>query len=163
MAESLPIIERLQRELAQLQRELSVELPKQLEEARAHGDISENAEYEAAKEQQGVLQARIGRLQERIRELSMYSHSSIKEGVAGYGSRIEVEDVDSGERFHYELVFPEEADPNAGRVSISSPLGQALLHRNEGDEVTVNTPSGKRILEIVSLTTIHERNSDPNK
>ncbi|RMF22829.1 MAG: transcription elongation factor GreA [Deltaproteobacteria bacterium] len=159
MGETLPIIEKLQRELAELQRELSVELPKQLEEARAHGDISENAEYEAAKERQGVLQARIGRLQERIRELSMYSRSSIKEGVAGYGSHLEVEDVESGERFHYELVFPEEADPEAGRVSIGSPLGQALLHRREGDEVTVRTPAGKRILEIVSLSTIHERDS----
>ncbi len=163
MPETLPIIERLQRELAELQRELSVELPKQLEEARAHGDISENAEYEAAKERQGVLQARIGRLQARIRELSMYSRSSIKEGVAGYGSRIEVEDVDTGERFQYELVFPEEADPVAGRVSIGSPLGQALLHRNEGDEVTVNTPAGRRVLEIVSLSTIHEREADPSE
>ena len=160
MADSLPIIERLQAELAELTRELSIELPKDLERARAHGDISENAEYEAAKERQGVLHARVARLEERIRELSMFSRASIRRGVVGYGSRVEVEDVDNGDSFLYELVFPEEADPAHGRVSIASPLGQALLHRREGDEVTVNSPSGRRALEVLSLTTIHERSDD---
>ncbi|RMD85994.1 MAG: transcription elongation factor GreA [Candidatus Dadabacteria bacterium] len=160
MAGPLPIIERLQRELAELRRELSVELPKQLEEARAHGDISENAEYEAAKERQGVLRARIAQLEQRIRELSMYTSSSIRRDVAGYGSRVEVEDLETGERVVYELVFPEEADPGSGRVSMASPLGQALLHRRVGDEVSVRVPSGKRTFEIVGLETIHDRQGE---
>jgi transcription elongation factor GreA len=158
--EQLAIIARLREELATMRRELSKDLPKQLEEARAHGDISENAEYEAAKERQGILTARIAQLERRIGELSRYSVTSIPTDRAGYGSLIEVEDLTSGDRSTYELVFPEEAEPTAGHVSISSPIGQALLNRREGDEVRVQTPSGQRSLEVISLTTIHARKED---
>jgi transcription elongation factor GreA len=157
MARKLPIIERIERELAEFKRELSVELPKQLEEARAHGDLKENAEYHAAKERQGMLNARIGALEDRLARLSMYSLSSIPKGVAGYGSRLEVEDVDSGDSFTYELVFAEESDPANGLISISSPTGQALLRQTVGQQVIVTTPSGRRSYEIVALETIHER------
>jgi len=157
MADQLPIIERLQSELAEFRRELSKDIPKQLEEARAHGDLSENAEYEAAKERQGILQARIGQLEQRLGELSRYSKSSIPGDKIGYGSRVEVADIESGDRVVYEVVFPEEAEPAKGHVSISSPIGQALLNRREGEEVRVKTPGGLRVFEILVVVTIHER------
>jgi transcription elongation factor GreA len=157
MPGKLPIIEKIERDLAELKRELSIELPRQLEEARAHGDLKENAEYHAAKERQGMLNARIGALENRLAKLSMYSIASIPKGVVGYGSRVEIEDAESGESFSYELVFAEESDPARGLISISSPTGQAMLRREVGHQVTVVTPSGKRSFEIVDVVTIHER------
>ncbi|MFP6626649.1 MAG: transcription elongation factor GreA [Deltaproteobacteria bacterium] len=157
MPKKLPVVERIQEQITEFQRELSVDIPRQLEEARAHGDLSENAEYEAAKDRQGLIQARIGHLSERLANLSHYNLSSIPHGVVGYGSMVWVEDCDSGERANYEVVFPEEADPAEGRISLVSPLGQALLKHSEGDEVYFDAPSGRRNLEIVSVKTIHER------
>jgi transcription elongation factor GreA len=157
MAKKLPIIDKIERDLAEMKRELSIELPRQLEEARAHGDLKENAEYHAAKERQGMLNARIAALEDRLARLSMYSLASIPKGVVGYGSRIEIEDAESGESFSYELVFAEESDPARGLISISSPTGQAVLRREIGHQVTVVTPSGKRSYEIVDLVTIHQR------
>lgn len=156
MARKLPIIEKIERDLAELKRELSIDLPRQLEEARAHGDLKENAEYHAAKERQGMINARIAALEDRLARLSMYSIASIPKGVVGYGSRIQIEDAESGETFSYELVFAEESDPARGLISISSPTGQAVLRREIGHQVTVVTPSGKRSYEIVDLVTIHE-------
>ncbi len=159
MARRLPVIERIEKEIAGFKRELSVELPKQLEEARAHGDLKENAEYHAAKERQGMLTARIGALSDRLARLSMYSISSIPKGVAAYGSRVEVEDVETGESATYELVFAEEADPARGFISVSSPTGQALLRQTVGNQVTVTSPSGRRSYEILEILTIHERDA----
>jgi transcription elongation factor GreA len=155
----LPIVQRLKKELADLQHELSHKLPKELEEARAHGDLSENAEYEAAKARQEIVQVRISQIGGRIRELSMYTMASIPEGVVAYGSQVTVEDLEEGEEIVYSLVFPEEADVNAGRISLGSPLGRALLHRTVGDEIEVQTPKGKRRYAIVDLLTIHEADS----
>ena len=152
----LPVVQRLKKELAEYQHELNHRLPKELEEARAHGDLSENAEWDAAKARQELVKARIRQIQERIRELAMYTMSSIPEGVAGYGSRVTVEDVDEGERSIYRLVFPEEVNVNAGEISLSSPLGRALVNRVVGDEVEVMTPKGKRIYQIVELVTLHQ-------
>ena len=152
----LPIIQRLKKELADLQHELSHKLPRELEEARAHGDLSENAEYEAAKARQELVQVRISQIGGRIRELSMYTIASIPVGVAAYGSRVTVEDLEEGEEIIYNLVFPEEAEVSQGRISLGSPLGRALLNRTVGDEVEVQTPKGKRRYQIVELTTIHQ-------
>jgi transcription elongation factor GreA len=152
----LPIIQRLKKELADLQHELSHKLPRELEEARAHGDLSENAEYEAAKARQEIVQARISQIGGRIRELSMYTVASIPQGVVAYGSRVTVEDLQEGEEIIYSLVFPEEAEVSQGRISLGSPLGRALLNRTIGDEIEVQTPKGKRRYQIVDLTTIHE-------
>jgi transcription elongation factor GreA len=152
----LPIIQRLKKELAELQHELSHKLPRELEEARAHGDLSENAEYEAAKARQEIVQVRISQIGGRIRELSMYTVASIPEGVVAYGSRVTVEDLEEGEEIIYSLVFPEEAEVSQGRISLGSPLGRALLNRTIGDEIEVQTPKGKRRYQIVDLTTIHE-------
>jgi len=153
----LPIVARLKRELAELQRELSQDLPARLEEARAHGDLRENAEYDAAKNRQGLLRARIGQTQERLRELSMYSLARIPRDKISYGSRVTLEDVDTGDRIEYQLVFPEEIDAAAGLISISAPIGQALMNKQSGDEVVVQTPSGRKTYEVVDLETLHQR------
>jgi transcription elongation factor GreA len=155
--QKLKIVEKLQAELAALRRELNIELPKIIEEARGHGDLKENAEYHAAKEKQGMVSARVGNLEARIKELSMYNMSSIPKGVVGYGSIVELEDLDSGDTITYEMVFAEETDLDAGKISLSSPVGQALLKRVEGDEVNIQLPNGRKKYQVVSLTTIHER------
>lgn len=151
----LPVITRLKKELAELKHELTVKLPKELEAARAHGDLSENAEYEAAKARQDYVRSRIGQLEARVRELSMYNISSIPHDVVAYGSRVTVED-DAGESIAYEIVFPEEVDAARGQISLSSPLGRALLNKSVGDEVEVQTPSGRRSYQIVHLLTLHD-------
>ncbi|TMB21643.1 MAG: transcription elongation factor GreA [Deltaproteobacteria bacterium] len=150
----LPVIARLKKELADLRYELNVKLPKELEAARAHGDLSENAEYEAAKARQDYVRSRIGQLEGRVRELSMYNVASIPRDVVAYGSRVTVED-DAGESMAYEIVFPEEVDAGRGQISLSSPLGRALLNKAVGDEVEVQTPSGKRTYQILELVTLH--------
>ncbi|MGH7787939.1 MAG: GreA/GreB family elongation factor [Candidatus Binatia bacterium] len=151
----LPVMQRLKKELEEMQHELTTKLPKELEEARAHGDLRENAEYEACKHRQGFLNARIGQVQQRIRDLSMYTVHSIPRTAIGYGSRVTLESDDGEEA--YEIVFPEEVDPAAGLISIGSPLGKALLNKEVGDEIEVQTPKGKRTFQIVELQTLHER------
>jgi transcription elongation factor GreA len=153
----LPVIQRLKKELEELRYELTSKLPKELEAAREHGDLRENAEYEACKHRQGVLNARIGHIEQRIRELSVHSVSSIPREAVGYGSRVTLENTDDGSEERYEIVFPEEVDPAAGLISISSPLGRALLSKEVGDDVEVATPKGKRSFQIVELLTIHDR------
>lgn len=153
----LPVMQRLKKELAELQHELSHKVPKDLAEAASHGDLSENAEYEAAKGRQEYLRARIAQIQGRIRELSLYNIQSIPHGVVAYGSRVTVEDLDEGERQVYEIVFPEEVNAAAGQISLGSPVGRALLNKSVGDEVEVQTPRGKRSYQITELVTLHER------
>jgi len=153
----LPVMQRLKKELGELRHELKTKLPKELEAARAHGDLRENAEYEACKERQGLLNARIGQIEQRIRDLSLYSINSIPRDAVGYGSQVTLENVDDGAEEKYEIVFPEEVDPAAGLISIGSPLGKALLNREVGDEVVVATPKGRRSFQIVELRTIHDR------
>jgi transcription elongation factor GreA len=151
----LPVLTRLKKELADLKYELTVKLPKELEAARAHGDLSENAEWEAAKARQDYVRSRIGQLEGRVRELSMYNVSSIPHDVVAYGSRVTVED-DNGESIEYDIVFPEEVDAAKGHISLSSPLGRALVNKAVGDEVEVHTPSGKRTYQIVEVLTLHD-------
>jgi transcription elongation factor GreA len=153
----LPIVERLKRELADLQYELSHQLPAKLEEARAHGDLRENAEYHAAKERQGMLRARIDQIQSRIRELAVYDLSRIPRDRISYGSRVTLEDVDSGDSVEYRIVFPEEVDGATGLVSIGSPIGKALLNRSEGDEVVVVTPGGRKTYQVITVVTLHDQ------
>ena len=151
----LPVLTRLKRELTELKHELTFKLPKELEAARAHGDLSENAEYEAAKSRQDFVRSRIAQLEGRVRELSMYNIASIPDDVVAYGSRVTVED-DNGARIVYEIVFPEEVDAAKGRISLSSPIGRALLNKAVGDEVNVETPSGRRAYQIIELVTLRE-------
>jgi transcription elongation factor GreA len=153
----LPVMARLKKELEELRHELTTKLPKELETARAHGDLRENAEYEACKHRQGFLNARIGQIEQRIRDLSLYTLNSIPHDAVGYGSLVTLENDDGAEE-KYQIVFPEEVDPAAGLISIGSPLGRALLTREVGDEVEVATPKGRRKFQIVELQTYHERN-----
>jgi transcription elongation factor GreA len=152
----LPVMRRLKKELDDLRFELRRKLPKEIEVAREHGDLRENAEYAAAKERQGFVNARIGQIEQRIRDLSLYSVDSIPRAAVGYGSQITLESEDGNEE-KYELVFPEEVDAAAGLISIGSPLGRALLNKEVGDDVEVVTPKGKRGYSIVKLRTIHDR------
>ena len=130
----------MKKELDELRYELKAKLPKELEAARAHGDLRENAEYEACKERQGFLNARIGQIEQRIRDLSLYSVHSIPREAVGYGSQVTIESDEEGDEKVYEIVFPEEVDAAAGLISIGSPLGRALLDKEVGDEVEVRPP-----------------------
>lgn len=157
MNRELPIVAKLNAELEELTRELKIDLPKQIETARAHGDLRENAEYHAAKERQGLVSARIGGITARLAELSRYNFNSIPQGAVGYGSLVELEELQSGDLVRYQLVFAEEVDTAAGKVSLTSPVGQAMLNRKEGDEIKIRLPSGVKRYEITELTTIHQR------
>src|SRR5262245_25991693 len=152
----LPVLARLKKELGELKHELTFVIPKDLQAAASHGDLSENAEYEAAKSRQDFVRSRIAQLEGRVRDLSMYTIASIPHDVVAYGSRVTVEDLDAGESNAYEIVFPEEVDVSKGQISLSSPIGRALLNKGVGDEVEVHTPSGKRTYQIVDLVTFHE-------
>jgi transcription elongation factor GreA len=150
------IKQKLQEEIDHLEHELSVELPKEIAVARAHGDLSENAEYKFAKERQGFVNARLGQLKSRMGNLGMLNLSNIPKDRSGYGSRIVVLDVQRDTEIEYKLVSSEEADVEKGLISTTSPIGRALLNRRVGDEVQVATPAGKKDFEIVRLSTIHD-------
>lgn len=147
---------KLQDEISALDYELRNELPKEILKARAHGDLSENAEYHAAKERQAWVNARLGQLQTRLRELAMVDFSKIPHDRVGLGSQVVVLDIDKGEEFTYNLVTSEEADVANGKISTSSPIGRGLLGKQVGDTVKIKIPDGIREMEILSLTTIHD-------
>jgi transcription elongation factor GreA len=153
----LPVVRRLKKELDELKYELTAKLPKELEAAREHGDLRENAEYEACKERQGFLNARIGQIEQRIRDVSLLSINSIPREAVGYGSIVILQDSETGGEQRYEIVFPEEVDAAAGQISLGSPLGRALLNKEAGAEVEVRTPKGVRAYEIIEVQTIHTR------
>lgn len=155
----IPGADRLRKELEELRRELHHHLPKVIQEARSHGDLSENAEYEAAKERQAFVAARIAQLEEQLRELSMINLDTVPRGRVAYGSVVEIENLRTGEVRRFELVTSAEVDAAAGRISAESPLGRALLNREVGDEIQVQTPKGLESYEIIGLTTLHERQS----
>ncbi|HYK18241.1 MAG TPA: transcription elongation factor GreA [Bryobacteraceae bacterium] len=147
---------KLEDEIAALDLELRIELPREIARARAHGDLSENAEYHAAKERQGVVNARLGQLRARLRELSMIDVSRLPRDRAGLGSSVTVLDLTKDEEIIYKLVTSEEADVAAGRISTTSPIGRALLGKQVGDTVKVQIPGGLREMEITQLVTIHD-------
>jgi transcription elongation factor GreA len=147
---------KLKAEIDALERELHVDLPREISKARAHGDLSENAEYHAAKERQGVVNARLGQLNARLRELSMVDMSRISRDCVGLGSKVVVLDLGKDEQITYTLVTSEDANVAAGRISTSSPIGRGLLGRKVGDSVNIQSPGGSRELEILELKTIHD-------
>ena len=152
----MDIKKKLQDEIAVLDHEFKVELPKEILKARAHGDLSENAEYHAAKERQGFVNARLNQLKHRLAEISMIDFTKIPHDRAGLGSIVVVLDVNRGEEMTYNLVTTEEADAAHGKVSTTSPIGRALLGKETGDVVRVQSPGGVKELEILKLTTIHD-------
>jgi transcription elongation factor GreA len=152
----IDIKKKLQDEIAVLEHEFHVELPKEILKARAHGDLSENAEYHAAKDRQGFVNARLGQLRKRLSELSMVDFTKIPIDKVGLGSTVVVLDTRREEEITYYLVTSEEADAANGRISTTSPIGRALLGKEEGDVVKVTSPGGSKELEIRKLTTIHD-------
>src|SRR5215831_14728477 len=152
----MDIKKKLQDEITALEYELHVELPKEILKARAHGDLSENAEYHAAKDRQGFVNARLGQLKKRLAEMSMVDFSKIPHNKVGLGSTVVVMDTKRDEEVTYRLVTSEEADAANGKISTTSPIGRALLGKEEGDTVRVLSPGGQKELEILKLTTIHD-------
>jgi len=150
------IKKKLQDEIATLDYELHVELPKEILKARAHGDLSENAEYHAAKERQGFVNARLNQLKKRLADISMIDFTKIPRDRVGLGSIVVVLDTKREEEVTYNLVTTEEADAANGKVSTTSPIGRALLGKEVGDSAKVQSPGGVKELEILKLTTIHD-------
>jgi transcription elongation factor GreA len=143
--------ERLKIELQRLQREERPLVIKAIEEARAHGDISENAEFEAAKDKQGIIEGRIQDLTQKLANSQIVSLPEEVDGKVIFGCKVIVEDLETGEVTSYRLVGPYEADVQAGTISLTSPLGKALIGKEEGEEVKVQTPKGIRNIEILEV------------
>lgn len=148
---------KLQAELDALEHELHFKLPKAIQHAREFGDLSENAEYKAAKDKQSMVQVRISLLHQRLMEVDSIDLSKIPTDTAAYGSTVVLYDLERDEKVKYRLVTSEESDPENGLISTVSPIGQALMGKEEGDEVRVKTPSGWRNFEISRLRTIHDK------
>jgi transcription elongation factor GreA len=152
----LDLIKKLQEEIAVLENEFRVELPREILKARAHGDLSENAEYHAAKERQAFVNARLGQLHARLRDISMIDMSKIPHDRVGLGSMVVVLDVDKDEKARYKLVTSEDVDVAKGLISTVSPIGRGLLGKQVGDTVKITIPGGVREMEIIELLTIHD-------
>ena len=150
------LIKKLKDEIAALEIEFRVELPREILKARAHGDLKENAEYHAAKERQGIVNARLNQLNGRLREISMIDMTKLPRDRVGLCSEVVVLDVDKDIKVKYTLVTSEEVDVAKGLISTSSPIGRALLAKQVGDEVRIQIPGGMRVMEIVELKTIHD-------
>ena len=149
------ILKKFEDEIGQLEKELKTELPKEIQRARELGDLRENAEYAAAKERQRLVEARISMLKKRVSEISLMNLDKIPKDRVGFGSTVHLKDP-QGQTITYQLVMPEDADPEHGMISTASPIGRALVNKEEGDEVTVTTPNGSRRFEVVKLVTVHD-------
>jgi transcription elongation factor GreA len=149
------ILKKFHDEIAALERELKFELPKEIQRARELGDLRENAEYKSAKERQEIVNARIAMLKKRVGEISMLNMDRIPHDRAGFGSTVHLRS-ENGDTIIYQLVMPEEADAEKGLISTSSPIGRAILNKEEGDEIKVVTPNGARKFELIKVQTIHD-------
>ncbi len=154
------LLKKVAAEITELERELKVDLPRQLFEAAAHGDLSENAEHEAAKDRKDTVTGLLLKLYERRQGISNMNTQQIPHDSVGFWSTVEVLDLDNDEEMTYLLVSPDESDPKSGRISMTSPIGRALAGCQDGDEVAVETPRGTRNYEVLSFTTIHEAQTD---
>ena len=150
------ILKKFHDEISALERELKFELPKEIQRARELGDLRENAEYKSAKERQEIVNARIAMLKKRVGEISMINMDRIPHDRAGFGSTVHLR-AENGDTIIYQLVMPEEVDTEKGMISASSPIGRAILNREEGDEIKVVTPNGARKLGVlIKVQTIHD-------
>lgn len=150
-------LEKLDNEIKELKYILTNVLPKEIHAAASQGDLSENAEYEAALEKQRLLQAKVRKLNKRRAEVAQMDFSKLPKDKVGYGSTVELYDLDEDKEITYTLLMPEEIEDSKKQISISSPIGKALLGKKEGDEVEVKVPSGTKNFEISELTTIHDK------
>ena len=149
------LVKRFEDEIRELEYELKTQLPKEIQKAREHGDLRENAEYKAAKERQSFLQARIGMLKRRVADLSLINLGKIPRDRAGLGSTVHMRES-TGETLVFQLVMPEDSDGERGWISTASPIGRAIVGKEPGDEIHVKAPNGERIFELVKLSTIHD-------
>jgi transcription elongation factor GreA len=153
--EKIPITrtgyEKLQKELEYLKSTERPNVIKAIEEARAHGDLSENAEYEAAKERQAFIEGRLNELSYKVNNADIIDPANLPKDRVVFASRVLLENVDTGEGVEYMLVGPDESDIKEGRISIASPLGQAMIGRKPGDEIVLQAPGGKRVYELVEI------------
>ncbi|HYM12947.1 MAG TPA: transcription elongation factor GreA [Bryobacterales bacterium] len=150
------ILQKLEEQIRALEYELHNELPREIKIAREYGDLSENAEYKAAKERQEIVRARLGMLQKRLAEFSMIDFSKIPRDSAGLGSTVVLYDLKTESEISYRLVTSEEADAANGAISTTSPIGRGVLGKKVGDVVQIRTPAGAKEFEILRLTTIHD-------
>jgi transcription elongation factor GreA len=150
------IKKKLQEEMNTLEHELSHELPKELKKAVALGDLSENAEYHMAKQRQEFVKARLRQLGRRLADLSLINMDNIPKDKVGLGSTVRVFDTTKNEEVEYKLVTSEESDVTVGKISTSSPIGRALLNKKVGETAIFVTPNGKREMEVLKLSTIHD-------
>jgi transcription elongation factor GreA len=153
---SSDIKKKLEEEIQALEKELREELPKALKTAAALGDLSENADYSAARERQDFVRVRLGQLKQRLADLSMINFDKIPRDRISLGSKVVVLDVDKNEEVTYKLVTSEDADAPKGLISTTSPIGRSFLNKREGDTVEVKIPSGTRTFEIIRFTTMHD-------
>ena len=156
---SSDIKKKLEDEIATLERELREELPRALKTAAALGDLSENADYQAARERQDFVRVRLGHLKQRVADLSLINFDKIPRDRISLGSKVELLDVDKDEKITYKLVTSEDANAPQGLISTTSPIGRSLLNKREGDTVEVKIPAGTRTFEILSFTTMHDEGS----
>ena len=154
---SADIKRKLEEEIAALEKELREELPRALKIAAALGDLSENADYSAARERQDFVRVRLGGLKQRMAELSMINFDKIPRDRISLGSKVELLDVDKDEKITYKLVTSEDANAPEGLISTTSPIGRSLLNKREGDTVEVKIPSGTRTFEVLGFTTMHDK------
>ena len=147
---------KLEDEIRKLGRELKEEIPKALKTAADMGDLSENAEYQSAKERQSYLQARLAHLRERLAKLSMINLNKVPTDKVSYGSNVVLLDLDTDKEVTYKLVSSEESNVKEGLISTASPIGKSLMGHKQGDEVQIRTPGGVKNYEIVQLTTLHD-------
>ncbi|QPJ66589.1 MAG: transcription elongation factor GreA [Candidatus Nitrohelix vancouverensis] len=155
----LPILGKLETQLKEARKELNVDIPQALKTAMAHGDLSENAEFKAAKERQAFLESRVSQLQKRISDITSIDLSRIPKDRSGLGSTLHLRDLNSGEEKQYRLVFPEEVNPEEGKISGASPVGRSLINKQEGDEITIPLPDERKEYEVIKIITIHDESA----
>lgn len=151
------IREKIEDEIERLTEELNRELPKRIKVAMEHGDLRENSEYKAAKERQAFVEARLNHLTSRMTELSKIDVDEMPHDKVGFGSRVTIQDHDSGDEFTFTITAGDFIDLDAGQVSLASPIGQGLLGAGEGEDVTVALPRGERRYTVLSLLTLPQQ------
>jgi transcription elongation factor GreA len=150
------LLKKFEDEIQTLEKELKTELPREIKRARELGDLRENAEYQAAKERQRLVEARISMLKMRVSQIQLMNLDKIPHDKVGFGSTVTVHDA-AGQAIVYHLVMPEDANVDEGMISTASPIGRALLNKEEGDEIVVSRPDGtERRFELVKLVTVHD-------
>jgi len=151
------VLEKLEAEHRALKQALLVEIPKEIAAAASQGDLSENAEYEQALSKRDMYQGKLIALEKRIGEIASLDVTRLPKDRVAYGSRVRLLDLDSGKEAAYRLVLPEELGDDPSLLSISSPIGSALVGLGEGDEVRIRIPSGSKRFEVLGLQTVHQR------